>query len=63
MVAQTDSSNGMATSPGLLRLEGNDASEASLQALEDLSVNGVYNAIAPHFSATRCSFLSCIDTR
>jgi alkylated DNA repair protein alkB family protein 8 len=27
--------------------------EASLQHLEDLHVNAVYNAIAPHFSATR----------
>ena len=35
--------------------EADTASEARLQALEDLSVNGVYNAIAPHFSATRCS--------
>ena len=38
--------------------EADTASEARLQALEDLSVNGVYNAIAPHFSATRCS--SCL---
>ena len=38
--------------------EADTASEAKLQALEDLSVNGVYNAIAPHFSATRCS--SCL---
>lgn len=28
-------------------------SEAALQQLEDQMVNGVYNAIAPHFSATR----------
>ena len=31
-----------------------DRSEAALQRLEDCMVNGVYNAIAPHFSATRC---------
>ena len=42
--------------------EADTASEARLQALEDLSVNGVYNAIAPHFSATRCCLLPDVHT-
>ena len=32
---------------------GEGRAERELQALEDEFVNGVYNAIAPHFSATR----------
>lgn len=36
---------------------GEEAAGPVVRRLEDLHVNEVYNAIAPHFSATRCACL------
>jgi hypothetical protein len=36
---------------------GEEAAGLVVRRLEDLHVNEVYNAIAPHFSATRCARL------